>query len=31
MIDFDQAVERLTATNFRLDPRLIQLYRASVP
>jgi predicted nucleic acid-binding protein len=31
MIDFDQAVERLTATNFRLDPRLIHLYRASLP
>jgi predicted nucleic acid-binding protein len=31
MTDFDQAVERLTATNFRLDPRLIHLYRASLP
>lgn len=31
MIDFDQAVERLAVTNFRLDPRLIHLYRASLP
>jgi predicted nucleic acid-binding protein len=31
LLDLDQAIERLAATNFRLDPSLIELFRGRFP
>jgi hypothetical protein len=30
LVDFDQAIERLAATNFRLDPNLIELLSSTL-